>query len=100
MTDESQTKNSFIPDIYVDRVRTTLSTFGAALSFGISEPHPENREESKIDELVTVRMSLQHLKIMLILMKKQLKEFEKANEFEVTLPKSVMDKLGLEEEQW
>lgn len=100
MADQTQTNNNLVPDFYVDRVRVTVSTFGAALGFGISEPHLDAPEDSKITDVATIRMSLEHLKVMLIVLKKQLKEFEKANDFEVALPKEVIARLGLEEEKW
>jgi hypothetical protein len=92
-----------IPDFYADRMRLTVTVFGVNISFGLGNPHPEQDSSGdlvNVLELVRVRMSLEHAKIMTMLLKKQIKLYENQNETEVAIPKQVLEALNLKDETW
>jgi hypothetical protein len=92
-----------IPDFYCDRMRMTVTVFGVNFTFGLGNPHPEqNPSDNLVDvlELVRVRMSLEHAKILAMLLKKQIKLYENSNETEVAIPKKIIEALNLVDEKW
>jgi hypothetical protein len=92
-----------IPDLYADRLRLTISVFGVNITFGLSNPHPEPGSQSDlldVLEMVRVRMSLEHTKIMAMLLKKQIKIYEQQNETIVAIPRQVLVDLDLTNETW
>jgi hypothetical protein len=67
-----------IPDIFIDQMRITTGVFGLNMTFGLSEPHPASGGVPRnADEKVRVRMSLEHAKIMAMMMRRQLKTYER-----------------------
>lgn len=92
-----------IPDFYADRLRLTVTVFGVNISFGLGNPHPsEANPDDVLDvlETVRVRMSLEHAKLMTMLLKKQIKEYERRNDTQVALPRQVIEGLNLSDESW
>ena len=49
--------------------------------------------------MVTARTSLNHAKVLAMLLRKQLKIFEKDNQ-EIFLPKVLYEKMGLNPDEW
>ncbi|MEW5827451.1 MAG: hypothetical protein AB1846_01070 [Chloroflexota bacterium] len=91
-----------IPDFFSDRMRLTVTVFGVNFTFGLGAPHPDDNSGDLVGvlELVRVRMSLEHAKIMAMLLKKQIKDYEQMNETEVAIPKKVLEALNLSDENW
>jgi len=92
-----------IPDFYTDRVRLTVTVFGVNFTFGLGNPHPETPSDKSIAEvveMVRLRMSLEHAKVMTMMIKKQLKQYETGTKTEIAIPKEVLEALGLTEETW
>lgn len=92
-----------IPDFYADRVRLTVTVFGVNISFGLGNPHPEQGNlEGVLDVLenVRVRMSLEHAKVLAMILKKQIKVYESKNDTQVAIPRSVLEALNLTDETW
>lgn len=90
-----------IPDIYVDQLRMTVGVFGVNMTFGLSEPHPTQGGMPRAsDEKVRLRMSPQHAKIMAMLLKRQLKTYERDTGTVIQLPANVYTGLGVAEEDW
>lgn len=92
-----------IPDFYADRMRLTVTVFGVNISFGMGNPHPDqNNPENVLDVLenVRIRMSLEHAKVMAMILKKQIQEYERQNETQVAIPKQIIEALQLKDEKW
>ena len=90
-----------IPDIYTDRMRVTVTVFGVNMTFGLSEPHPSVESGGKavgLKEKVRIRMSLEHAKVTGLLLRKQLKKYEKDTETKIEIPAEVLKKLEIEED--
>ena len=88
------------PDIYVDQMRVTMGTFGVNLTFSLAEPHPSPGSQIKVEEKVRLRMSLEHAKITAMMLRRQLKEYERASGTVVEIPSNVYTGLGLASEDW
>ena len=58
-----------IPDVYVDQMRVTITVFGVNVTFALSEPHPTTAGAPKPEDKVRVRMSLEHAKIVAMLLR-------------------------------
>ena len=90
-----------IPDIYVDNMRVTTSVFGVNFTFGLNEPHPTSGGVARQpDEKVRLRMSLEHAKVVAMMLKRQLKEYERSTGTSIQLPANVYTGLGIAEEYW
>lgn len=103
-SDEFDGNDAFdIPDIYADRFRVTITVFGVNMSFGLSQPHPTIAgvaEVPDVDDKVRVRVSLEHAKVIAMMLRKQLKMYEKDTGTVIPLPEEVLGNLGLDQEPW
>lgn len=90
-----------VPDVYVDNMTVTVGVFGVNITFSLSEPHPvSGGTPRQADEKVRVRMSLQHAKLTAMLLKQQLKSYERNTGTDILLPANVYTSLGVAEEDW
>ena len=89
------------PDIYVDQFLVTLGVFGANMTFILSDPHPAQGGVPRQGvEKVRLRMSLEHAKIMTMLLRRQLKQYETENGVRIQIPAQVYSSIGIAEEDW
>jgi len=89
-----------IPEFYVDQLRINFGAYGAAATFGLTAPHPSPGQVQPPRDLVRLRMSLEHAKVMAMLLRRQLKAFEERTETPVNIPRAVYNALGLSPEDW
>ncbi len=89
-----------IPDVYVDQMRVTIGVFGVNVTFALSEPHPTSAGAPKPEDKVRVRMSLEHAKVVAMLLRKQLKQYEEESGTKIAIPARVYTGLGVAEEDW
>jgi len=89
-----------IPEFYIDQFRVTLGAFGAAMTFGVSDPHPNPGQIQPAQDTVRLRMSLEHAKVMAMLLKRQIKAFEEQTAISINIPRQVYNGLGLSQEDW
>jgi len=88
-----------VPDIYSDQFRINTSTYGASLVFAKTQPDtPAGQPRSK--DQVIVRMSLEHLKVMVMVLKKNLKGYEQRTGITIELPFDMLNSMGLSKEDW
>ena len=69
MTGNSNDDGQF--DVFADQFTITITPFGANLSFHVREPHPSTGRAPKVQDLGTVRMSVEHLKTMVMIIRRQ-----------------------------
>ena len=94
-------ENEGLLDVYVDQFRVTIGVYGVSITFGLAEPHPTQGGVPRTsDEKVRLRMSLQHAKVVTMLLRKQLKGYEEQFGVDVQLPPEVYTGLGIAEEDW
>ncbi len=89
-----------IPDVYIDQMRVTIGVFGVNVTFALSEPHPTASGAPKPEDKVRVRMSLEHAKVVAMLLRKQLKQYEEDSGTKIAIPARVYSGLGVAEEDW
>jgi len=90
-----------IPDVYCDQFQINLSPYGATLNFSISPaipPPPGGVVQA--ERKATVRMSLQHLKLMAFILQRQLKAYERAHGVRIDLPAEVLNGTQIGPEDW
>lgn len=87
-------------DVYADAFLITLSPFGANVSFEIREAHPSAQRAQTTTRLGTVRMSLEHLKVMVVMMIKQVKALEEQSGVRYEVPTNVLSQLQIAPEDW
>jgi len=96
---EKAVANDPIPDTYADQFQMALSAYGIALTFAVSPTNPPAVGPATGEPRVIVRMSLEHAKVMAMMIRKNLRQFEREHLGEkISVPKSVYAPLGLEEE--
>ncbi len=92
---------SEVPDVYADQFLMTSSVWGVNLTFGKTSPQPPPAGQAPTTIRQTVvRMSLQHAKIMAMIMRKQLKKQERESGVDVVIPHEVYNSLELSSEDW
>ena len=94
-----------IPDIYFDGIKVTVTAVGVNFSLTLNDPHPDTANTDKDSKLrskpiLIARTSLEHAKILVMLLKKQLKLYENKTDAVINLPKDVYKGLELDEKEW
>ena len=88
-------------DVYSDQVAIHISPFGCALNFSVSSPMPGAGGGVIPGQVVaTVRMSLEHLKLMTFMLRRQLVQFEQSSGVHVQVPQDVLNQLRIGREDW
>lgn len=89
------------PDLYFDNIRVTTTVFGVNMTLALGNPHPENESEAKKQKkLATIRTSLEHAKLLAMLLRKQIKNYENNTGIEIKLPSEIFTGLNLDENDW
>lgn len=89
-----------IPEFYVDQFRVSFGPFGGAMTFGLNPPHPNPGQVQPAQDVVRVRMSLEHGKVMAMILKRQLKAFEERAGAPIHIPQQIYNGMGLSREDW
>lgn len=88
-----------VPELYCDGVQVGLSPFTAIFSLTM-QPAGQTGQMPPI-RVANVRMSLEHAKVLAILLRKQLKGFEAQMGAEIQLHSQLYQQLGLSrQEDW
>lgn len=89
-----------LPEFYVDQFTTTAGVYGVAITFGLSTPHPSGVPQVPAKEVVRLRMSLEHAKVMALLLRRQLKRYEEETGAIINIPMRLYNGLGISPEDW
>ena len=89
-----------VPDLYADAFQVTITAFGGNLTFSRREAHPVATRQQVLKELVTVRMSVEHLKVMTMMLRRQVKEYEEHVGSPIRMAPELYQQLGIAEEDW
>ncbi len=95
---DSDQQNSF--DVYADAFTITVTPFGANLSFDVRDPHPSAGQAPKNRRLGTVRMSVEHLKTMIMIIRRQINNAESQNGVQAEVSRDILNQLGISPEDW
>lgn len=87
------------PDLYTDAVQIGLSPFGCVLAFALQPAGQTGGMPPQ--KLVNLRMSLEHAKVVSILLRKHLKNYEQSAGHEIPLHPQLLTQLGISrKEDW
>lgn len=88
-------------DEYVDQFTLGGGAYGISLNFRRSNPKPvAPGTDPGAEEVGTLRMSLEHFKLMAFIMKRQVDEIETRFGIDVQLPVQLMNALRIAPEDW
>jgi len=87
-------------DVYSDQFMITTTAFGANLSFYVNTPHPEQTKPVAAEKLATIRMSIEHLKVMTMIIVKQVKKMESETGVKIAVDRRVINSLGISPDDW
>ncbi len=95
-----------IPDIYFDRIQITTSVLGVNIVLGLSDAVvsvPRDASGKIVmgnTDLAVVRTSPAHAKLVSMIIRKQLKEYEEKSKTSIQIPEDVYRELGLNPADW
>ena len=87
-------------DVYADSFTVTTGAYGAALSYSLSPAHPSQASPTPPERVATVRMSLEHLKTMIYVARRQVTQYEQGTGIQVRVPTQVLSGLQIALEDW
>jgi hypothetical protein len=90
-----------IHDFYFDGTQITVHAFGVNISYTLSNPHPKDQAEAmKANTQAVTRTSLEHAKVLAMLLKKQIKDYEFRTKIDIKVPDAVYQALQLDSNDW
>jgi hypothetical protein len=90
--------NEQLPEYYGDVFQITTNVWGVSLAFGLSAPKP--KESAAVRDVCVVRISHETAKALSMMLRQQLKNYERDMQTFIALPSKVMTELGLAMEDW
>lgn len=87
-------------DVYSDQFMLTTTTWGANMSFLVNTPHPEQTKPVPAEKLATIRMSNEHLKVMAMIIARQIKKMESDTGIKIEVDRRILNNLGIPPEDW
>lgn len=87
-------------DVYSDQFLLTTTPFGANLSFSVNTPHPEQSKPVPAERIGTIRMSNEHLKVMAMIIVRQIKKMESETGVKIQIDKRVINGIGMAPNEW
>lgn len=88
-------------DVYADQFQINTSAFGAILNFLATKPTPSAPGSApQADRLATVRTSMEHLKIMTYILRRQIMIQERDTGISYELPREVLNAMKISPEDW
>jgi hypothetical protein len=89
-----------MPEFYSDSFRFTIGPYGVAFTFGTNVPHPSPGKVTPGKDSLILRMSLEQAKVLAMLLRRNLKNYERENQLEIALPSQLYIQLGIDREDW
>jgi hypothetical protein len=90
-----------VADIYTDQFQMNLSPYGATLNFSLTDPTPPSPGTApKMERKATVRLSLEHLKVMAFVLVRQIKQYENQTGTNIQIPNKVLNSISVSPEDW
>lgn len=87
-------------DTYSDQFMVTTTSWGANLSFLVNAPHPEATKPVPAERVATIRMSNEHLKVMAMIIVRQIKKMEAETGVKIDVDNRVLNNLNIAREDW
>ncbi len=88
-------------DVYADQFGLNVGAYGSSLNFFVSSATPPVPGTAPHTErLATIRMSLEHLKVMAFVMRRQILQYEQQTGVNIQIPMEVLNGLRISREDW
>jgi hypothetical protein len=88
-------------DVYADQFQINIGPYGCTFNFMLSSHQPPAPGTvPQAQRMASVRMSLEHTKVMAYLIQRQIKEYERQTGVHVQLPQDVLNGLRIGREDW
>lgn len=88
-------------DVYSDQFQVNIGPYGCTLNFMITNPTPPAPGSApQAERLASVRMSLEHLKVMTFMLRQQVLQYERQTAIRIQLPIDVLNSLRISPEDW
>ena len=88
-------------DIYSDSFQLNTGPYGATLNFNLSPstpPVPGKPPQS--ETLATIRMSLEHLKLMTFVLRRQIMHHEQQSGVNIQVPTQLLNSMRISPDDW
>ena len=89
-----------IPEYYADSFRFTVAPYGVAFTFGTNIPHPSPGRVAPGNDSLILRMSLEQPKVLSMMLRRNLRNYEQENSLELALPPNLYTQLGIARNDW
>lgn len=88
-------------DAYSDQFHINVGPYGCVLNFAAtqSQPPPQGAPP-QADRVATIRMSIEHLKVMTYILRRQVITYERQLGVRVPLPVELLNNLRIGREDW
>lgn len=86
-------------DVYVDQFEITTGPYGCTMNLQRSSSAPPTLR-SPVERVATIRMSLEHLKVMAFVLQRQVRCHEQQSNCIVAIPGEVLNGLQIGPEDW
>jgi hypothetical protein len=88
-------------DVYSDQFQLTVGPLGCTMNFSLTSPRPvAPGAPPQAELLASVRTSLEHLKLMAFIVRRQVVQYERSSGTRVELPTEVLNALQIGKEDW
>ncbi|MBM3932947.1 MAG: hypothetical protein FJ319_01370 [SAR202 cluster bacterium] len=87
-------------DVYTDQFTITLTPFGANLSFGVRDAHPTQGQPARTEQHGTVRMSVEHRKVTVMIIRRQVMKVEMQTGIKAEVPRDVLNQFHISPKDW
>ena len=88
-----------VPDVYTDQVTMAQSPYGITFTFSVSSSTPSLQNQAQPQ--VVLRMSLEHAKVLAMLIRRNLKQYELEHLADpIRIPAAVLQQMRLSEQDW
>jgi hypothetical protein len=88
-------------DVYSDQFGLNVGAYGTSLNFSVSGATPPAPGTApQVERLATIRMSLEHLKVMAFVIRRQILQYEQQTGVNIQVPVEVLNSLRISREDW
>ncbi len=88
-------------DVYSDQFQINLGPYGSALNFMLSDPNPPPPgSTAQARRRATIRMSIEHLKVMTFILRRQIITMEGQTGVRFDVPMELLNSLRTSREDW
>ncbi len=88
-------------DVYCNQFQLNFTAYDSTLNFLVSSPMPPAPGSVlQAERVATVRMSLEHIKVLAFVLQRQIIQFERQSGVQIPIPVEVLNSLRIGPEDW